>query len=127
MELIKALRLRAWIGRLMLRLGLPSDWFLIPLAAGIGVLAGVAAEGHGQLVLLSERSFSHFLQPGLTTSRWGLLVILFLPALGGLIVGLVKAVFALPTVRHGAPEVIESLARPPRLPHEFSRQVPERR
>jgi CIC family chloride channel protein len=97
----------------MLRLGLPSDWFLIPLAAGIGALAGVAAEGYGQLVLLSERCFDHLLRGGSADvpSAAKLLVILLLPALGGLIVGLVKAVFALPTVSHGVPEVIESLAR----------------
>jgi CIC family chloride channel protein len=119
MDVARALKLRAWVGRMMLRLGLPGDWFLIPLAAVIGALAGLAAQGYGQLVMLSERSFGHLLKQGAAggaggaraSGGWALLAILFLPALGGLIVGAIKAVFRLPAVSHGVPEVIESLAR----------------
>ncbi|MEX0746111.1 MAG: chloride channel protein, partial [Phycisphaeraceae bacterium] len=91
-------------------IGFPRDWFLIPLAALIGALGGLVATGLDTLVEAS----SHFFFGRLAStvfpySRW--LLLLFLPALGGLLVGLIQQVVARTGPGHGIPEVVEAISR----------------
>lgn len=100
------LRLGQWLGSI----GFRRDWYLIPLAALVGAMAGVVALGFGRLVEFSEEFFFGRIAGGkLGGERWWL--ILVLPALGGLLVGLIKLVFRLPLTSHGVPEVMEAIAR----------------
>ncbi len=106
--LIARWRVRAsrWLGRA----GFPKDWFLIPLAAVIGVLGGFVAMGFDFLVEASAHFFfgrvgKHEF-PG---SEYVLLIAL--PAMGGLAVGTINRWLARSPPGHGIPEVIESLVR----------------
>ncbi|MFA9477187.1 chloride channel protein [Phycisphaerales bacterium AB-hyl4] len=103
-------RARIRLNRLITAVGFPRDWFLLPLAAAIGALGGVVATAFDGLVhasgefffgRLGGREFPH--------SQW--LLLMFLPALGGLLVGLIQQVLARTGPSPGVPEVIESVAR----------------
>ena len=105
-----AQRWRVKANALLLRAGFPRDWFLVPLAAGIGAVAGVAAQGYGALVRFSENTFyGRFGGHELGTLPWWLLIAL--PLAGAFLVGLIKTIFKLPLHSHGIPEVIEALTR----------------
>lgn len=97
---------RQGLNRALIRMGFPQDWFLIPLAAIIGSAAGAVAQGYGQLVHYSENVFFQGVSR-LQGWWWALLM----PAVGGLLVGLIKTMFRLPMTSHGIPEVIEAMAR----------------
>ncbi|MEX0655146.1 MAG: chloride channel protein [Phycisphaeraceae bacterium] len=104
------MRLRIRLNRLLGSIGFPRDWFLIPLAAVIGALGGLVATGFDALVEASSHFF--FGRLGSTAfpySRWVLLM--FLPALGGLLVGLIQQVVARTGPGHGIPEVVEAVSR----------------
>lgn len=96
--------------RQLISTGFSRDWYLIPLAAVIGALTGLVATGFDFLVegsahfffgVLGEQTF-----PG---SELALLVIL--PALGGLLVGIVLKLASKTKADHGIPDVVEALAR----------------
>ncbi|MEX0775895.1 MAG: chloride channel protein [Phycisphaeraceae bacterium] len=100
-------RIHAWL----VESGFPRDWFLIPLAAMIGVLAGVLATAFHALVRLSEHYFGRLSQPDLSRINWELLLLIPVPALGGLAVGCINHYIARSAPGHGIPDVIEALAR----------------
>ena len=103
-------RVRVRVNRWLMRAGFPQDWFLVPLAAIIGALGGVVAAAFHYLVEASGAFF--FERVGrvqFRASEWVLLVAL--PAIGGLAVGLIQRYIAHSPPGHGIPEVIESLAR----------------
>jgi len=90
--------------------GFRRDWFLIPLAAMIGTLAGVVATGFELLVEASGTFF--FVTIGerrFPASEW--LLIVLLPALGGLGVGLITWMLGRKRPEYGVQEVMESIAR----------------
>lgn len=106
----RAARARIRAGRLFRSLGFPKDWFLIPLAAVIGCLGGLVATGFDWLVEASgEFFFGHLGQQEFPLSEYLLLILL--PAAGGLAVGLIQNFISRTGPTHGIPEVIESLAK----------------
>ncbi len=96
------------VNQLLIGIGFPRDWFLIPLAAVVGTLAGVVAVAFHSLVRLSENFF--FGRFG-EFQEWKLLLLVALPAAGGLAVGLFNHYIAHSEPGHGIPDVIEALAR----------------
>ena len=90
--------------------GFSKEWYLIPLAAVIGSITGLVATGFDVLVESSGRFFFGVLGtqtfPG---SRLALLVIL--PALGGLMVGIIMKLAGKNKSDPGIPDVVEALAR----------------
>ncbi len=100
---------RVRLSAALVRLGFPRDWFLIPLGAVVGVLAGLVAMGFAWMVSFSEGFF--FERLAHAGGRWGVYLLLGLPALGGLAVGVIQHFVARGPVGHGVPEVIEALAR----------------
>lgn len=89
--------------------GFSSDWFLMPLAALIGAIGGLVAAVFATLVDLAGSGLFAFQQSG---ADWQTaLLLLAIPAAGGLIVGLIQFKFSRLGVINGVPEVIESLAR----------------
>lgn len=102
-------QLRRRLNQLRIAAGFSPDWFLIPLAGLIGVFGGLVAAGFGTAVeLLSERLFS--IQTGGTFASNAALIIA-IPAIGGLLVGLIQSKLMKTGPINGVPEVIESLAR----------------
>ncbi len=100
----------AWKRRLT-AVGLSGEWYLIPVAAVIGVLAGLAAVGFDWLVELCREASFGLLEWSARPVLDGVLV-LVLPALGGLLVGAIQVYMLKRETRdHGVPNVIESLAR----------------
>ena len=90
--------------------GLSPDWFLIPLAAVIGALTGLAATCFDRLVESSGDFFYGVLgQRQFAGSEYALLVLL--PALGGLLVGVIYRLTGKTRSEHGIPVVVEALAR----------------
>ncbi len=94
------------------RLGFPSDWFLIPLAAIIGTVGGLVALGFNWMVHTSELFFQGISERQ-HTLFWGqeYVMLIVLPAVGGLCVGLISHWARGKTGGHGIPDVVESLAR----------------
>ncbi|MEM1108080.1 MAG: chloride channel protein [Planctomycetota bacterium] len=90
--------------------GFSRDGLLIPLAAVIGTLTGLAATGFDLLVETSSDFFFGVLgEQQFPGSQLALLVIL--PALGGLMVGLIMKFAGKTKSDPGIPQVVESLAR----------------
>ncbi len=88
---------------------LPRDWYLIPLAAVIGALGGVVATGFDLLVESSVEFFFGLSHRDFFAAEFVLLILL--PAGGGLLVGLLNRVSRAPQGEHGIPTVVEALAR----------------
>jgi CIC family chloride channel protein len=103
-------RVRIVYGRLARRLGMGDDSFLIPLAVAVGIVTAVAAVGFHELILLIRdgiyRGFGeeYLYGPGL----WLLALI---PAVGGLVVGVVTRLVSGEKEGHGVVDVMESVAR----------------
>jgi CIC family chloride channel protein len=92
--------------------GFSPDWFLMPLAALIGALGGLVAAGFATLVESAGHALFKLqaLSEGGLSLRAGLLL-LAIPAAGGLVVGLLQFKLTRTGVINGVPEVIEALAR----------------
>ncbi len=99
------------LARLRQAAGFSPDWFLMPLAALIGALGGLVAAGFATGVEAAGRALFDLqaLDAGITTRA--ALLLLAIPALGGLVVGLIQFKLTRSGVINGVPEVIESLAR----------------
>lgn len=96
--------------RRLIESGFSKEWYLIPLAAVIGSLTGLVATGFDFLVESSGHFFFGVLGKQ-TFKGSGLALLVILPALGGLLVGLIIRAANKPKSDHGIPDVIESLAR----------------
>ncbi|MEM9417793.1 MAG: chloride channel protein [Planctomycetota bacterium] len=106
----KGLKLTDRFNRRLIESGFSKDWYLIPLGAVIGALTGLVATGFDILVESSGHFFFGVLgQQRFPGSRLALLVIL--PALGGLLVGLIIKYAGKNKSEPGIPDVVESLAR----------------
>src|SRR5215211_2913864 len=79
-------RLRLYASRLLTLLGFREDSFLILLAALIGVVTAAAAVGFHELINLIRHGLYTNLGPDLLYRR-GVVLLIALPALGGLAVG----------------------------------------
>ena len=100
---------RQRVSRLLSRLGFPTDWYLIPLAAVVGVLGGLVAVGFDFLIHFASNLFySGVWDQDLATE---LIMIALIPAVGGLLVGLLQNAILHTGKSHGVPEVMEALAR----------------
>ncbi len=101
-------RFRVLLTRMLRRLGLQEDSYLVVLAILIGVLAAGAACGFHQFIELVRQRLFGSSDPGFLYGRGAWLLVLW-PALGGLVVGL----FGRLTGQHaeGVPRVIESVVR----------------
>jgi len=89
--------------------GLSADWFLMPLAAFIGAIGGLVAAAFATIVELAGDGLFNLQHSG---SAWtAALLLLAIPAAGGLVVGLIQFKLTKSGVINGVPEVIESLAR----------------
>lgn len=89
--------------------GFSPDWFLMPLATLIGTIGGLVAAVFATIVDLAGGGLFNLQQSGSTTQT--ALLLLAIPAVGGLIVGLIQFKLTKSGVINGVPEVIESLAR----------------
>ncbi len=105
-----AARFRVILNRLLTRAGFAADWYLIPIAAVIGIFGGLVATGFDLLIeAIATICYGHGEYPGLPMPP--LMLYATLPAAGGLLVGLARwFVFHLQQ-SHGIPMVIESLSR----------------
>jgi CIC family chloride channel protein len=102
------------IGRRMLAAWnprLPRDWWLIPLAAVIGTAAGLTAVGFDLLVRFSERFFFGTVAGQIGEGPWRLGLLVLLPAVGGLLVGVIRYATHGREGGPGIPMVVEALAR----------------
>lgn len=96
-------------GKLRQAAGFSPDWFLMPLAALIGTIGGLVAAVFATIVELAGGGLFNLQQ---TDNQWqAALLLLAIPAVGGLIVGLIQFKLTKSGVINGVPEVIESLAR----------------
>lgn len=102
-------KLKNQLGQLRQAAGFSADWFLMPLAALIGAIGGLVAAAFATIVELAGGGLFHLQQSG---PAWRTaLLLLAIPAVGGLIVGLIQFKLTRSGVINGVPEVIESLAR----------------
>ncbi len=93
------------IRRAGLRLGLQGDWYMYLLAAGIGLLMGVVAT----LFLAPLRAIES--AEGTLDPTWIWIVVLLGPAVGGLLVGLVRHGINAPYIGPGVTTVIYAVLR----------------
>jgi len=103
--------LRVLSGRALVRLGLREESFLLVLAVLVGVITATAAVAFHELIvlirtLLYERTNAHVPLYGA-----GIVLLIALPALGGLVVGLVSTYVVRAREGHGVVDVMESVAR----------------
>ena len=110
--------LKSLFHRKLVASGYSSEWYLIPMAAGVGSLMGLVAVAFDLLVESSGHFFFGVLGhrvSGTAASRTAeLLLLIALPTLGGLAVGLLGLLFTRKTSTargHGIPVVVEALAR----------------
>ncbi|QDU72462.1 chloride channel protein [Mucisphaera calidilacus] len=103
-------QLRARLDRWLRAAGFDRDWLLIPMAAIVGTLGGLVALGFDWLVHLSKHSlFETIAEMGERGTKW--IIVLFLPALGGLVVGIIQEFISRQGPSHGVPEVVKALAK----------------
>jgi len=83
--------------------------FMVLMAVVIGILAGYGAVGFRKLIdLVRSGAFDHLL-PFLEGVGLGGAALLFVPAVGGLLVGPITAFFPQEARGHGVPEVMEAV------------------
>ena len=102
-------KLKNRLGKLRKAAGFSPDWFLMPLAAVIGTLGGLVAAVFATGI--EELSAALFHIQDRESTITAALLLIGIPALGGLIVGLIQFRLTRSGVIYGVPEVIESLAR----------------
>ncbi|MEM9252331.1 MAG: chloride channel protein, partial [Planctomycetota bacterium] len=106
MSLLAVVRVR--LTRLLSRIGFSGEWYLIPMAATIGVAAGLVAFGFEWLVENSNALFFQRIPAGLDRLPW---IVVLMPAVGGLAVGLIRLLPLGDRAGPGIPAVIHALAR----------------
>lgn len=100
-------RLQARLVRIAQRLGLRRDWYLIILAAAVGVITAFGAIGFVKLIEGAGHGFSLLTEEDWW--RWWMLPLL--PMLGALITGALTYFFVPDARGHGVPEVMNALYR----------------
>lgn len=95
-----------WIKRFLWR----EELLLYLLASLIGMLTALAAVGFDQFIeWVDVASYGSESTPGVYRERYVLL--LFLPAMGALLVGLITKFYSREAVGHGVPEVMDAIVR----------------
>jgi len=107
-KLIDPERWRRRLSRGLTRLGFSADWYLIPIAALIGVLGGLVATGFERAVHWIARGPLWLAHEGVP---FAVTVIVLAPAVGGLLVGLLNRKLFPGWTREGVPDVVEALAK----------------
>jgi CIC family chloride channel protein len=97
-----------WLSGFLGRWRTPADLVLIGTALVVGISTGIGAIIFRYLIQAVEW-VGYVWIPELT-SAWGKAYIIFVPALGGLLVGLLIYNFAREAKGHGVPEVMEAVA-----------------
>ena len=98
-----------WLSRLLGRWGgQHADAVLIATAILVGMSTGIGAIAFRYLIRAVEWVGYTWIPE--VTSAWGSAYIIFVPALGGLLVGLLVYNFAREAKGHGVPEVMEAVA-----------------
>jgi CIC family chloride channel protein len=105
-----ASRVRALTTRLLLRMGLHDDSFILLLAVIVGIVTAVAAVGFHELILVVRNILYLGAGQDLLYHR-GLLLLAVFPAAGGLLVGLISRYLFRAREGHGIVDVIESVLR----------------
>lgn len=102
-------RLKVLAKRLLARLGIREEVGLLPIAIVIGLLTSVAAVAFHELIELLKRRLYE------SRAEWlyehGLWLLVVIPAVGGLVVGLVSRLLIRSDGGHGMVDVIESVIR----------------
>ncbi|HTW93896.1 MAG TPA: chloride channel protein [Tepidisphaeraceae bacterium] len=105
-----AARLRILLSRLLSRLGFGDNAFLLLLSVVVGIVTAAAAVAFHELIdLIRDLLYRHFDAETLYSRDMGLL--LFLPALGGLAVGVFSKYIMRAREGHGIVDVMESVTR----------------
>lgn len=94
------------IRRLSHRLGFRRDWHLLVAAVAIGLLMALVAT-----LFIAPLRWAEFAGDALAKSPLFWLVILLAPAVGGLLVGLVRAIIRAPNVGPGVTTIIYGVRR----------------
>jgi CIC family chloride channel protein len=103
-------RARVVSTRFLARLGLREESFLLVPAVLIGIIAAAAAVGFHDLInWIKSLLYTHF-SPEILYGN-GLALLIFFPALGGLMVGVISRYIARTREGHGIIDVIESVVR----------------
>ena len=97
-----------WLSRLLGRWRDPGDVILIGTALVVGISTGIGAVFFRYLIRAVE--WVGYVWIPEVTSAWGNAYIIFVPAIGGLLVGLLIYNFAREAKGHGVPEVMEAVA-----------------
>jgi CIC family chloride channel protein len=103
-------RLRVLSTRLLSRLGLGDDAFLLFLAVVIGTVTGVAAVGFHELINLIRDELYTAVSPHFLYGKGTWLLVVY-PALGGLAVALTSKYLFKTREGHGVVDVVESVVR----------------
>jgi chloride channel protein, CIC family len=104
-------RSRVLSGRLLSRLGFHEDSFLLVLAILIGVVTAWAAVGFHELIIFIRNTLYTGAGPRSGLYGAGILMLIMIPAAGGLAVGLISRFVFRTREGHGVIDVIESVAR----------------
>ena len=110
-------RFRVLLTRLLHRMGLREESFLLIPAVLIGIVAAGAAVAFHELINFIRHILYGSPDPGFLYGQGIWLLILF-PAAGGLVVGILGRLLG--SGGHGVPEVIESVVRTQGFVHPFS-------
>jgi CIC family chloride channel protein len=103
-------RLRILSTRLLEHFGLKGESFLIVPAVMIGIITAAAAVGFHELIYkIRDLLYTHISPEHLYS--YGLPLLIFFPALGGLMVGVISRYIARTREGHGIIDVIESVVR----------------
>jgi CIC family chloride channel protein len=101
-------RLSTWLGHLLDRWRPPEEFVLMGTALIVGLSTGVGAVFFRYLIRAVEWVGYQWAPDMLT--MWGKSYVIIVPAVGGLIVGLLVYFFAREAKGHGVPEVMEAVA-----------------
>ncbi len=108
---LAAARFRIAISRGMTYFGFREDSFLMILAALIGVVTAIAAVAFHQLIDVIRRALYHDLASHVALYGRGIVLLVLLPALGGLVVGVVTNYVIRARAGTGIIDVMESVMR----------------
>jgi len=101
-------RIAQWFSTLLVRWRAPEDSVLIGTSLIVGLGTGLGAVAFRYLIWFVEWVGYRWI-PSIT-SGWGKSYVIFVPAIGGLLVGLLVYFFAREAKGHGVPEVMEAIA-----------------
>ena len=105
-----ATRFRVVVGRVLARLGVREESFLVVLAAVVGVVTAAAAVGFHELIVLLRDTLFEGAGERLLYGGPGIVLLVVIPAAGGLAVGVIGRLLRA-REGHGVVDVMESVVR----------------